>query len=164
MRRSWNISGSASMPEAHDLAARVDVLVELDGPQLVLYTSGDRRSVGILADEDEKSIRWLVVETSKLELEALARGDLPMRDVFSRKPVLRALDCDQSGKVTKYWLVPASEVPFGILPRKGAALPSGARTFLQKRLRLKAMAPKRRRVRFDGDAARCRQQRFSRPF
>jgi hypothetical protein len=151
MRREWPI-GNASIPEERDAGMRVDVLVDLEGPQLVLYSKGKQRHIGIFADSDGNAERWLIADTTLLELESLARADLPMRDVFSRKPRLRAVDFDSSRKAIRFWSIATTDVPVGILPVRGAPLPSSARKLLSQKLRLKAAIAKQRRIRFEGAA------------
>jgi hypothetical protein len=106
-------------------------------------------SVSLAADREGPIDRWLVTPVSRLELESLAMGYLPMRDLFSRKQTLLVLDM---GPMPKTWTVEPEHIPYGILPARGALLPTSSRTLIQRWLKLKEPKLAARRVRFAGTA------------
>lgn len=148
MKRSWEALGNAPSMPFEFMGKSPTVLVEYDGPQLVLYGTefGDR--LGVLADSNSTHERWVLASASKLELEALARGGLPMRDIFSRKEALQVVDFSTPRKADATWRIDSARVPFGVLPAKGAPLPSASRMALLKRLKARAVTG--RRLRFGG--------------
>jgi len=145
MKRDWSslVAPSFLVPEPK---AKIDVLVEYDGPQLILRG----QNLGLLADADRNLERWLLTNVTKLELEALALGALPMRDIFSRKNSITVVDFAGLKSPRHSWTITPEQVPPGILPTPKAALPTSARAFLQKKLKMKPHAATVRRLRFAG--------------
>jgi hypothetical protein len=110
------------------------VLVEYDGPRLVLYRWGSIDRIGIPNDPESNPALWYLARTSKFELEALAGGDLPMRDIFSRKNQIRAIEIDATGRALRAWNMVPDDVDQGVLPAIGAPLPAASRTVLSRLL------------------------------
>jgi len=150
MRRNWEKLGRSAIPVAHLSGKKPEVLVEYDGPQLVLHRANLAIHLGLLADVDERAQRWLLAPMSRLELEALALGGLPMREVFSRKATLEVVDFKGSTALPLSWTIAIDEVPMGVLPARGAPLPSFARSHLRKLLKIKLVHQTGLRLRFAG--------------
>jgi hypothetical protein len=142
------------MPLAADYSTKTMVLFEYNGPQIVLCEHGRAKRLGLFAGEDGKPGPdvWLFAEVSHLELEALARGRLPMRSAFTRKDSLRLLEFDKSNRPTRAWTIGHESVLAGILPVTGAPLPTSSREQLMKLLKLKTDVG--RRIRFAGAPVR----------
>jgi hypothetical protein len=153
MNYEWKNLGQSAMA-LHFGEAKREVLVEYDGPQLILFRAKDGDFLGLAVDSDEKIQRWLLAPASKLELETLALGNLPMCDVFSRKQSLVLVDFGRFTDPKALYPITIAEVPDDILPVSGALLPSYARTHLAKLLKVKPLPAHSLRLRFAGAPVR----------
>jgi hypothetical protein len=129
MRENWTLPQQLTLAPA-DLNGRalVEVLVELEQPLLVLLRDSNRQSfLGLQADADTRHVRWLHAPVSDLELEALARGSLPVRPSFELKPTLWVVDYDYDDNAVYSAVVKPADVPANLLPVAGAFLPDVAR-------------------------------------
>jgi hypothetical protein len=131
MRYLWNLPAQADL--AGDIARRKieRVLIEYDGPQLVILVDNSSYYLGLAADYNETSERWIHAKVSRLEIEALVRGSIAMRDVFTSKPALAVIDYDEDGNPKRTWGISPADIPAGILPLKGAPLPRAVRAELE---------------------------------
>lgn len=152
---------SYRFPDREDSEMRAEVLVEYDGPRVVLYRSKDVDRLGIVIDAGADPETWVLARVSQMELEMLALGSLPVRDVFSHKETLQALQLDVHGKTLATRDIEIGEVPPGALPIRAAPLPETSRPRLLKLLRLKDELPVARRVRFGGRPVREERIEFS---
>src|SRR5438034_5615384 len=99
------------------------VLLEYDGPQLVVLADRDREYLAVAVDEDESATRWLQVPISHLELRALVIGARSVREAL-RKPTVTVVDYAHDLSQPAFaWLVQWSEIPDRVLPRPGVRLP-----------------------------------------
>ncbi len=108
----------------------VHILIEYEGPQLILLktdVADGEYFLGLAADHGKDFDRWIHAPITKLELEALARGGIAMRDVFTGKTAVDIVDYDVDEHPRRVWSIPASKIPKGILPVKDALLPSFVR-------------------------------------
>lgn len=137
-----------NLPNPDDFAKR-DVLVEYDGPRLVLFSSRNGAlRLGSLLEMNKRGSRWLVANVSTIEAEAIARAMLPMREAFEKES-LAVLHLTSSGDPQAISEAMDSERSEDALPSPGALLPSDSRALLLKKVALKD-SPVTRRVRFDG--------------
>lgn len=122
------------------------VLVEIDGPQLVLAKGEDgSRSLGLFADShDDGRELWLFSPTTDMEIEALIRGAVSMRDAVE-KPTMALVEYD-GDRPTSVWGLRAQDVPRGVLPVPGADLPVQDRDELLRALLPKSSRPTVRRI------------------
>jgi hypothetical protein len=102
------------------------VLLEYEGPQLVVLRDGEQRYVGYVADELEDGRRWIQVPVTNLEIKALHRGKLTLREVLE-KTELVICDTSPSGETLRLWLAPPASIPEDCLPDHGVELPEFAR-------------------------------------
>jgi hypothetical protein len=104
------------------------VLVELDGPQLVVARDSvsGKRFLGLFADRDsDGSELWLYAETSDLELEALHVGAVSMLNAVC-KNTLDLVEYKED-RPRAVWSVKPEDVPTGVFPVPNAKLPIVAR-------------------------------------
>ena len=132
------IGTSYELPDGDDLAMKAEVLVEYEGPRVVLYRSPKVDRLGIVVEPGIDPEHWILSRVSKMELEALASGSLPVRDIFSQRETLRWLELDARGKPLRARTIRPLEIPSGMLPVKGALLPDTSRPRLIKLLHLRA--------------------------
>lgn len=124
MRPDWEL------PERQLLYTPLDrqikeVLIEYNGPQLVVVTEPDGDHLALAVDEDGAVVRWLQVPISKLEYAALLSGGQPLREAF-KKPRVTVVDYPHSSPEAPFvvWHVEDWEdIPNAVLPVQGALLP-----------------------------------------
>lgn len=126
--------GLWDLPKQGELASTLSlepgmILVEYNGPQIVLADSASGKYLGVAADEDETAIRWIYAPVTSVELRALAGGAVTTRDVIV-KPKVYVVDTDHSDNVTGVWECDAATLDDGNLPDRGALLPKAARDVL----------------------------------
>jgi hypothetical protein len=102
------------------------VLLQYDGPQLVVLSDGRQKYLGYVADELDNGIRWLHVPVSNLELKALHRGKLTLREALE-KAEINIVDVSHAGETSDVWIAPPLVVPLDCLPEPGLLLPAFAR-------------------------------------
>lgn len=145
MKLAWPTLNRANLFLSGGLG-KSDVLVEYDGPLLAMFSpSTGSQALGVAADWDESGERWVLADISSMEIEAMARGALPVREIFSKEE-LNVVDFDQSGSFVGAWLVEPASIPTGALPSVGAILPREARSYLVKKHRVKEPSTPRLRV------------------
>jgi len=127
MKTSWNLPEARMAIEA--LAERVVevVLVEFDGPQIVVvWGPGGSRRLAIACDEDETAVRWLEAELSASQWGRLFDGLLSLRDALLQ-PRVWIVDQTHSGKALHGWECSSADLAVEILPEVGALLPTAVR-------------------------------------
>jgi hypothetical protein len=127
---TWTPPGQSCVPDAERYDVEFDVLIEYDGPQLILFNLGKSASFGLFCETGDQFDRWILSSVTKLELETLALGNLPMFDLFGRKDFIRVVDFDREWKPKHEWLVTPADVPRDILPESDVPLPDDCREFL----------------------------------
>jgi hypothetical protein len=106
------------------------VLIEYDGPQLVILYDGRQRYLGYVADELTDGVRWLHVPVTGLELKALHRGKLTLREALDKVEITIA-DVTHAGNLSHVWISPPASIPLDCLPEPGMMLPQFARDNIQ---------------------------------
>lgn len=112
------------------------VLIEYDGPQLVIIRDAEKqRYVGLSADSEGALERWIHVPITDMELEGLCTGGVTMRNVLA-KPRVEIADYNR-GRLANLSGAKLDRVPSGVLPLAGAYLPEriGEAALLALRLR-----------------------------
>jgi hypothetical protein len=102
------------------------VLLEYEGPKLVVLRDGERRFLGYAVDEIGGATRWLQVPISNLELKALHRGKATLLDVLAKQEIT-ICDIDLAGAVSRVWISPPATLPPDCLPDPEVTLPEFAR-------------------------------------
>lgn len=97
MRPTWKL-GDGSLDTRYEERKLERVLVEYDGPQLVLLRDDNSRYLAVASDADERHIRWVQVHISDLEWVSLAQGLIPVREVF-QKPTVWIVDQYADGEM-----------------------------------------------------------------
>jgi len=117
----------SSLPRDAEYAANFTrtleyVLIDLDGPQLVVAKDASgRRYLGLAADEDERAARWIYAPTTDLELEALCTGAVSMYNAIAKGAVDVVDLVDGSPRfVTR---ASSAVIPDDVLPVLDANLP-----------------------------------------
>jgi hypothetical protein len=113
----------------------MEILVEYDGPQLVLFD----RALGecllglLMADQPDGLCRYLIVRLDHGDMASLVDGSLHMRTIFDRAE--RAIvEADYYGAWKTDPRTPvAGDIPDGMLPVPGHPLPTFVREFLAER-------------------------------
>jgi hypothetical protein len=145
MRGDWALPPQMESPAevARDIK---EVLLEHDGPQMVIFTdNAEREFLGLAVDSDENFVRWLHAPLSHLEREALLTGVQPVRDVFLKRTVLVVDYPHDLHSPQAVWRVGSSDIPETVLPRRGTTLvPEPAP---------RALAPSEPVLRFAGEGA-----------
>lgn len=126
--------GLWDLPKQGELASTLPlkpgmVLVEYNGPQIVIADSSSGKYLGVAADEDETAVRWIYAPITSVELRALAGGAATTKDVIV-KPKVYVVDTDHSENVINVWTCDATTLDDGNLPDRGALLPKAAREAL----------------------------------
>lgn len=105
-----------------------EVLIEYDGPQLVLLSDDRGTRLATAVDELPDGARWIEVPLSNMEVRALRTGRAPLRDLMMRDWV-RVVDRDAGFNAREVWEdVPLGLVPPDAFPAPGVLLASFART------------------------------------
>src|SRR5205814_7183621 len=91
MRSDWVLPAQREVPWSSSDRQVKNVLLEFDGPQLVVLSTPEGDQLALAVDEDDVVVRWLQAPISKLELSALLSGAQPIREVF-KKPGLTVAD------------------------------------------------------------------------
>src|SRR5216683_2722956 len=65
-----------------------EVLIEYDGPQVIIAQQGNAQFLSLCIDEDESGSRWLEAPLSPLEKTAMLSGALAVRDVLLKHGVV----------------------------------------------------------------------------
>lgn len=118
---NWNVPGEAVSANWLDLTPKM-MLYEYDGPRT--FTCEDRAENLYLAhwcDEDQESIRFLVVAFSSALLHSLISGKIDVREALSR-PRAWIVDLDHDWTPIRAWRVDVDDLPPGILPAPGVML------------------------------------------
>ncbi len=116
----WHVVGKSVHPWM-DLTPET-VLFAYDGPKTFTCKDGaDDLFLAHYCDEDENSVRFLVVAFSELLLERLMNGKINMRDALTR-PRAWLFDVDHDAKPVRAWRIDVDELPAGILPEPGVML------------------------------------------
>lgn len=129
MNFDWQLRGQATLGIASAMAERkiARVLLEYDGPQLAVLESRQSKYIAFAADEDDKSVRWIHAPVTELEIKALLRGQIAIRNVVA-KSIVSVIDVSLAGKPTLAWpTVSVSEIPGDCLPERDVLLPQFAR-------------------------------------
>jgi hypothetical protein len=126
MRHSWNLPPQGMFADLLSRRATKEVVLEYDGPQLVILEDGPDLFLALAVDGDEEVARWIHTPVSSLEIEALTRGAEPLRTAFL-KPLMILVDVDvRTGQPRQAWEIDSRSVPEDALPDRGAPLPHTA--------------------------------------
>ena len=98
------------------------VLVEYDGPQVVLLRRDGGKALAVLADMDEAAARWVHAPISRTEERAIRAGAASLRSALL-KPGLEVTDVDLQGNARRSWTVDSGDLTDEQLPEPGATLP-----------------------------------------
>lgn len=121
MRHNWS-----SLDEAElnlDVYEWDEILIDFNGPQVATLTCGDDLFLGVAADEQDHTVRWVLAPMTPREMAALSHGLLGTLDVF-KKDALRVLDLDlQQERFVSAWAgVSVDELDTSALPDPNAKL------------------------------------------
>jgi hypothetical protein len=120
MRSDWPLPEQLEVPDRGWAVERV--LVEFDGPQIVIVGWGDRCDLAVLADADEEADRWLHAPISRTEERAVLEGAVSLRSVLVKSDV-RITDLDRAGNVIRSAAIAPEQLLDDHLPEPGALLP-----------------------------------------
>lgn len=119
MRSSWRLPNARV--SLHDWNEK-DVILDFNGPQLVLLESEGRLYLSVASDADEEFVRWLRAPISNHEYRALLAGETTVLECI-RKPEILVVDTDQYGTPTAEYSVSADSLNDENLPLAGSVLP-----------------------------------------
>lgn len=123
MRPSWRLPDRL-MP-SHKWRD-IDVLLEFNGPQLVLVQSGDGLYLSVASDESARTTRWLRTRISPLELKALFSGATTIRESIL-KPQIWVVDTNRADEVIMETMVTPDMLSDDDLPTVDSVLPDETR-------------------------------------
>ena len=127
MRLNWDkLPKQPSMSNLVASRKPKEILVEYDGPQIVILKDGPREFLAVATDYDDQAVRWLQAPLSELEYRALMQGALTVRDALSKSNLILA-DYSYSNEPLRVWEVNPSLIPDAALPQKNAFLPISLR-------------------------------------
>lgn len=127
MKQGWPVNEELFTGDTLSTLEIDTVLVEYDGPKVALWKgANDVLALGVVADEDETSVRWLLASTERVELDGMLLGALSVRDALTKHDAL-VCDVERDGKPTAAWRADWSRIPEDFLPSRGALLPSAVR-------------------------------------
>lgn len=129
---AWHLPHQTVLPSTLAFAPYM-VLVEYNGPQVVLADSPSGKLLGVAADEDEEVVRWIYAPVTGVELRALAAGATTARDVLIKSHVY-VIDTDHEERPVRAWRCDAAALDDGNLPDAGAPLPKASREALRASL------------------------------
>jgi hypothetical protein len=123
MRHAWNLPPQEMFADLLSRRATKEVVLEYDGPQLMILEDGPDLFLALAVDGDEEVARWIHTPVSSFEIEALTRGAEPLRTAFL-KPLMILVDVDlRTGRLRQAWEIDSRSVPEDALPERGALLP-----------------------------------------
>jgi len=99
-----------------------DVLIEYDGPQLIIAQQGNAQFLSLCVDEDVTGSRWLEAPLSPLEKTAMMSGALAVRDVLLKHGVV-LVETKHGQPEFSMWEIEPSSIPDAVLPESDAMLP-----------------------------------------
>ena len=128
MRGIWKLSEQGMVPHTIEV---VNVLVEYNGPQIVLARDHEGLKLGVAADDEEESgfVRWIYAPLTNTEFKALLSGASTIRDALL-KPVVYVIDFDVGDRPLCAWKYAREDLDEIVLPRRGALLPKATRAEL----------------------------------
>lgn len=100
----------------------IDVLLEFNGPQLVLVDGGDGVYLSVASDESERTTRWLRSRLSPLEQKALLSGATTVREAIIKSEIW-VVDTDRAGEVIMEAAVAPDALSEDDLPTADSVLP-----------------------------------------
>ncbi len=103
-----------------------EVLIEYNGPRLVLLEEHSMLFLSLCIDEDGSGTRWIQSRISQLEYQALMGGALAVRDALL-KPGMTLLESAHDEALQHAWQLNPRDIPEEILPEPGALLPEYVR-------------------------------------
>lgn len=123
MRQTWTTLRQQTTESDAASGETTEVLVEYDGPQLVL-TRGKSGAcyLSVASDADESAVRWLHAPVTSVQLAALKRGATTLFDVF-RDAKLDVVDVAPNGDIVRAWVVGPDELDVAHLPLPAAPFP-----------------------------------------
>ena len=130
----WNIKGLACSSSDFDGFEIQSILIDVDGPRLFSAQTRVCTALFMLVDENESSMRFVVVPTDDRMLAKLESGSLTVRAALDQ-PLLWVLETSHSFCPKNAWRTTLAELPESILPQKGRML----RAHLQPAFRLRAI-------------------------
>jgi hypothetical protein len=133
MKLTWELPPQEGMVSLVSARKLTDVLLEYEGPQLMILEDLNQRYIALAVDCDDTAVRWIQSPISILEFEALVRGGLSVRDALLKSRMLLA-DYTYDNRAVRVWEITQASVPEDALPEPGALLPSAVRNNLVKRL------------------------------
>jgi hypothetical protein len=99
-----------------------DILIEYDGPQLIIAQQGNAQFLSLCIDEDMTGARWLEAPLSPLEKTAMMSGALAVRDVLLKHGVV-LIETKHGQPEFTMWELEPSSIPDAVLPESDAMLP-----------------------------------------
>jgi len=99
-----------------------EVLIEYDGPQVIIAQQGNAQFLSLCIDEDESGSRWLEAPLSPLEKTAMLSGALAVRDVLLKHGVV-LVETKHGQAEFNMWELEPSSIPDAVLPESDAMLP-----------------------------------------
>ena len=122
MNKEWKLPEQFESP-AEVMARQIkDVLLEHDGPQMVIFADKIGEYLGLAVDTDRDITRWIQVPLSHLEREAILSGAQPVRDAFLKKTVWIIDTHDIESVPLIVWRSNWSAIPSDVLPKRGVTL------------------------------------------
>ena len=117
----WNIKGLACSSSDFDGFEIQSILIDVDGPRLFSAQTRVCTALFMLVDENESSMRFVVVPTDDRMLAKLESGSLTVRAALDQ-PLLWVLETSHSFCPKNAWRTTLAELPESILPEKGRML------------------------------------------
>lgn len=109
-----------------------NVILDFNGPQLVVLESEGALYLSVASDEDEGVIRWLRAPITDAENRELLAREKTVLECL-RKPTILVVDTDEHGHSTAEYVVPFDLLTEDDLPLAGAFVPSDVVTHRRER-------------------------------
>ena len=125
MKYQW-LGSQAMLSDVQDRTLK-EVLLEYEGPHLVIFQNKNQRFLGLRVDDDDQHTAWLESPLSALEEDALKFGELAVRDALIKEQMW-LVEFTHAGALSVAREIKASDVPVDILPEPHALLPTYVRS------------------------------------
>ncbi len=123
MRSSWKLPD-----EEVDLGAIREqrlsaILLEFDGPELMVFTEGTKQVLAVASDRDADVVRWVQAQISERELISLREGRMPILEALAKEVIL-VVDRDADLNPLKAWILKFNQLDESVdLPDPTVSLP-----------------------------------------